>query len=161
LVFPRPGADYVAPGKKECLCISESRGMDYKHKVRRTNRHFWQYCWAPALRLTTSTAEGDRRAQGRIGSWQWSCGTILVSQARDRRFDSRLGSLKTFLSTLLLSPHGLHDVRCRRHLSSKNLRDSQTAHVEEEDKTVQPQQSTEEERTRGDQVVLSGRDKFL
>jgi hypothetical protein len=45
-----------------------------------------------------------------------------------------------------------------RHLSSKNLRDSQPAHVEEEDKMAQPQQSTGEERTRGDQVVLSGRD---
>jgi hypothetical protein len=45
-----------------------------------------------------------------------------------------------------------------RHLSSKNLQDSQPAHVEEEDKTAQPQQSTEEERTRGDHVVLSGRD---
>jgi hypothetical protein len=42
--------------------------------------------------------------------------------------------------------------------SSKNLQDSQPAHVEEEDKTAQPQQSTGEERTRGDQVVLSGRD---
>jgi hypothetical protein len=45
-----------------------------------------------------------------------------------------------------------------RHLSSKNLRDSQPAHVEEEDKTAQPLQSTGEERTRGHQVVLSGRD---
>jgi hypothetical protein len=45
-----------------------------------------------------------------------------------------------------------------RHLSSKNLRDSQPAHVEEEDKMGQPQQSTGEERTRGDQVVLSDRD---
>jgi hypothetical protein len=44
------------------------------------------------------------------------------------------------------------------HLSSKNLQDSQPAHVEEEDKTAQPQQSTGEERTRRDQVVLSGRD---
>jgi hypothetical protein len=40
----------------------------------------------------------------------------------------------------------------------KNLRDSQPAHVDEEDKTAQPQQSTGEERTRGDQVELSGRD---
>jgi hypothetical protein len=45
-----------------------------------------------------------------------------------------------------------------RHLSYKNLQDSQPAHVEEEDKTAQPQQSTGEERTRGDQVVLLGRD---
>jgi hypothetical protein len=45
-----------------------------------------------------------------------------------------------------------------RHLSSKNLRDSQPAHMEEEDKMAQPQQSPGEERTRGDQVVLSGRD---
>jgi hypothetical protein len=44
-----------------------------------------------------------------------------------------------------------------RHLSPNNLRDSQPAHVEEEDKTAQPQQSTGEERTRGDQVELSGR----
>jgi hypothetical protein len=33
--------------------------------------------------------------------WQWSCGTILVSQARDRRFDSRLGAQKK----QLFSPH--------------------------------------------------------
>jgi hypothetical protein len=46
----------------------------------------------------------------------------------------------------------------RRHLSSTNLPDSQPAHVEEKDKTAQPQQSTGEERTRGDQVVLSDRD---
>jgi hypothetical protein len=45
-----------------------------------------------------------------------------------------------------------------RHLSSKNPRDSQPAHVEEEDKTAQPLQSTGEEQTRGDQVELSGRD---
>jgi hypothetical protein len=45
-----------------------------------------------------------------------------------------------------------------RHLSSKNLQDSQPAHVEEEDKTAQRQQSNGEERTRGDQVLLSGRD---
>jgi hypothetical protein len=45
-----------------------------------------------------------------------------------------------------------------RHLSSKNPRDSQPAHVEEEDKTAQPLQSTGEERTKGDKVVLSGRD---
>jgi hypothetical protein len=45
-----------------------------------------------------------------------------------------------------------------RNLSSKNLQDFQPTHVEEEDKTAQPQQSTGEERTRGDQVVLSGRD---
>jgi hypothetical protein len=45
-----------------------------------------------------------------------------------------------------------------RHLSSKNLQDSRPAHVEEEDKMAQPQQSTGEERTRGDQVVLSDRD---
>jgi hypothetical protein len=44
-----------------------------------------------------------------------------------------------------------------RHLSSKNVRDSQPAHVEEEDKTAQPLQSTGEEQTRDDQVVLSGR----
>jgi hypothetical protein len=45
-----------------------------------------------------------------------------------------------------------------RHLSSKNPRDSQPAHVEKEDKTAQPLQSTGEERTRGDQEVHSGRD---
>jgi hypothetical protein len=45
-----------------------------------------------------------------------------------------------------------------RHLYFKNLQDSQPAHVEEEDKMAQPQQSTGEERTKGDQVVLSGRD---
>jgi hypothetical protein len=45
-----------------------------------------------------------------------------------------------------------------RHLSSKNSRDSQPAHLEEEDKLAQPLQSTGEERTRGDQLVLSGRE---
>jgi hypothetical protein len=39
-----------------------------------------------------------------------------------------------------------------RHLSSKNPRDSQPAHVEEEDKMAQPLQSTGEERTSEDQV---------
>jgi hypothetical protein len=48
--------------------MSESRGIDYKHRIRRKNRPFCQYCWGCALRPTIATAEAEGRAQGRIGS---------------------------------------------------------------------------------------------
>jgi hypothetical protein len=48
--------------------MSESRGIDYKHRIRRKNRTFCQYCWGCALRPTIATAEAEGRAQGRIGS---------------------------------------------------------------------------------------------
>jgi hypothetical protein len=51
-----------------CLCMSESRRIDYKHWTRRKNRPFWQCCWVRALWPTIATAEPDGRAQGRIGS---------------------------------------------------------------------------------------------
>jgi hypothetical protein len=50
------------------LCMSESRGIDYKHGIRRKNRPFWQSCWGRILRPTIATAEPDGRAQGSIGS---------------------------------------------------------------------------------------------
>jgi hypothetical protein len=50
------------------LCMSESRGIDYKHGIRRKNRPFWQSCWGRALWPTITTAEPDGRAQGSIGS---------------------------------------------------------------------------------------------
>jgi hypothetical protein len=48
--------------------MKESRGIDYKHRIRRKNRLFWQRCWGRALRSTIAPAEADGRAQGRIGS---------------------------------------------------------------------------------------------
>jgi hypothetical protein len=54
--------------KTGCLCMSKSRGIDYKHRIRRKNRPFWQYCLGRALRPTIATAEAEGRAQGRIGS---------------------------------------------------------------------------------------------
>jgi hypothetical protein len=54
--------------KTGCLHMSESRGIDYKYRVRRTNRPFWQCYCGCALRPTTTTAEADGRAQGRIVS---------------------------------------------------------------------------------------------
>jgi hypothetical protein len=58
----------VSLKKTGCLCMSESRGIDYKHWIRRKNWPFWQSCWERVLWPTTSTAEPDGRAQGRIGS---------------------------------------------------------------------------------------------
>jgi hypothetical protein len=54
--------------KTGCLCMSESRGIDYKHWIRRKNRPFRQCSWERDLWPTTSTAEPDGRARGRIGS---------------------------------------------------------------------------------------------
>jgi hypothetical protein len=48
--------------------MSESRGIDYNHGIRRKNRPFWQSCWGRALWPTIATAEPDGRAQGSIGS---------------------------------------------------------------------------------------------
>jgi hypothetical protein len=48
--------------------MSESRGIDYKHWIRRKNWPFWQCCWGRTLWPTTTTAEPDDRARGRIGS---------------------------------------------------------------------------------------------
>jgi hypothetical protein len=37
--------------------MSENRGIDYKHWIRRKNWPFWQCCWGRALWPTTATAE--------------------------------------------------------------------------------------------------------
>jgi hypothetical protein len=58
----------VSLKKTGCLCMSESRGIDYKHWIRRKNRPFWQCCSGRALWPTTGAAEPDGRARGRIGS---------------------------------------------------------------------------------------------
>jgi hypothetical protein len=48
--------------------MSESRGINYKHWIRRKNWPFWQCCSGRALWPTTGAAEPDGRARGRIGS---------------------------------------------------------------------------------------------
>jgi ankyrin repeat protein len=62
--------------------MSESRGINYKHWIRRKNRPFWQCCWVRTLRPTTATAEPDGRARGRIGSRSSPIDFILLIKIR-------------------------------------------------------------------------------
>jgi hypothetical protein len=60
--------------------MSESRGIDYKHGIRRKNRPFWQCSWVRALWPTIAGAEPDSRAQGRIGSRSSPIGWLQTYQ---------------------------------------------------------------------------------
>jgi hypothetical protein len=84
--------------------------------------------------------------------------TRLISERSPVRFPAWRTKNFSLHTAAVTSPTAWCQMTFGRHLSSINPRDSQPAHVEEEDKTAQPLQSTGEERTRGDQVVLSGRD---
>jgi hypothetical protein len=69
--------------KTGCLCMSESRGIDYKHWIRRKNRPFRPCCWERVLWPTTSRAEPDGRARGRIGSiFQFLHGPMVLYIAK-------------------------------------------------------------------------------